>query len=269
MHISLRFNTDFITISAQFHNHFSVIGYNSFSKKLLGVIMEVESIIQSALLSGQQSWLIVGVIFMAGLLTSLTPCVYPMLPITVSVIGHKAKNSRQGVLFSLVYIHGLALVYAGLGLLAATSGQLFGVIASHPATLAFVALFCLLMALSMLGWINLPSLLPQNRFKTASPIANIFITGCLSGLVMAPCTSPVLGMLLMYVAGEGDPLWAALLMFVFAIGMSALLLLAGSFSGFLSALPRSGPWLKITSWLMALMMFAVAGYMGYQAFISF
>jgi len=230
--------------------------------------MEIETIIQSALLGDQQSFFIVGIIFATGLLTSLTPCVYPMLPITVSVIGNKAKNSRQGLLFSLVYVLGLALVYAGLGMLAATSGQLFGVIASHPATLFLVALFCLLMAFSMLGWIHLPNLMPQNRFQTASPVVNIFIVGCLSGLVMAPCTSPVLGMLLMYVAGEGDPLWAALLMFVFAFGMSALLLLAGTFSGLLSTLPRSGPWLKLTSWLMAAMMFGAAGYMSYQAIIS-
>jgi thiol:disulfide interchange protein DsbD len=234
----------------------------------------METIIQSALMDGQQSLYVVAIIFFTGVLTSLTPCVYPMLPITVSVIGNQAKSRLQAFLLSLVYVMGLALIYAGLGMLAASTGQLFGSVASHPATLLLVASFCFIMALWILQWISLPSIpfiskvtekAKKKQGNSKYVYLNVFIAGCLSGLVMAPCTSPVLGMLLMYVAGEGERLWAALLMFTFAIGLSTLLVVAGSFSGFLSVLPRSGHWLNSMKWLMALPMFAVAIYLIIQA----
>ncbi|MDP2562663.1 cytochrome c biogenesis protein CcdA [Psychrobium sp. 1_MG-2023] len=242
----------------------------------------MESIIQSALMDGRQSWYVIGIVFATGLLTSLTPCIYPMIPITVSVIGKQAKSSHkrnsehpqhrhyQTVILSLIYVLGLALVYAGLGVLAASTGQLFGVVASHPITLLFVAGFCLVMALWILEWVTLPKprflvKLSEHQTSTNHGWLNVFIAGCLSGLVMAPCTSPVLGMLLMYVASEGQLAWAALLMFTFALGMSALLVLAGSVSGFVAVLPRSGHWLSVVKWLMALPMLGVAVYFSLQA----
>jgi thiol:disulfide interchange protein DsbD len=225
----------------------------------------MEFIIQSALQNGQESVFIVAAIFATGLLTSLTPCIYPMLPITVSVIGSQAKNKSQSIGYSLIYVSGLALVYASLGMLAASTGQLFGAIASHPITLSLVAAFCSLMAMWILGWLKLPNITLSHQIKNQYVPINIFITGGLSGLIMAPCTSPVLGMLLMYVAGEGSQIWAALLMFTFAFGMSALLIIAGCFSGFLTSLPRSGNWLNITKWLMALPMFGASIYLIFTA----
>lgn len=221
----------------------------------------MESIVQSALLADQQSLFIIGAIFLTGLLTSLTPCVYPMLPITVSVIGSQATTRRQSVRLSFIYVLGLSLVYSLLGVIAASTGQLFGTVASHPVTLILVGIFCILMAVWMLGWISLPTAVLALQFNFSRPWLNVFIAGCLSGLVMAPCTSPVLGMLLMYVAAEGNQCWAALLMFVFAFGMSALLILAGSVSGFLTTLPRSGHWLNLTKYLMAALMVAAAIYL--------
>ena len=106
----------------------------------------MEHIIQTALQSEQQSLFVIAIVFATGLLTSLTPCIYPMLPITVSIIGSQTKTKLQSFFFSLIYVFGLALVYAALGILAASTGQLFGTIASHPATLIFVALFCFFMA---------------------------------------------------------------------------------------------------------------------------
>lgn len=225
----------------------------------------METMIQSALMADQQSLLLVGIVFATGLLTSLTPCVYPMVPITVSVIGSHASNKTQSISFSLIYVLGLALVYSLLGLMAASTGQLFGTVASHPVTLIVMGCFCLVMAAWMLGRINLIGNASMPEFRFSRPWLNVFVAGCLSGLVMAPCTSPVLGMLLMYVASSGDRLWAALLMFVFAFGMSALLILAGSVSGFLTLIPRSGRWLNLIKFLMAGMMLVVAFYLFYQA----
>ncbi len=229
----------------------------------------MEAMIQSALMENQQSLVVVAIIFATGLMTSLTPCIYPMLPITTSIIANQASHKKQAVFLSITYVLGLALVYAALGILAASTGKLFGSVASHPATLLAVALFCLLMALWILDWLSMPNIsflssMPKG-ISSKNSYLNVFVAGCISGLVMAPCTSPVLGMLLMYVAGEGNLLWAALLMFVFAMGMSALLVIAGSFSGFLALLPRSGHWLNVMKWLMALPMVGVAIYLTMQA----
>lgn len=230
----------------------------------------MESFIQASLFEQQFSLWVIATVFAAGLLTSLTPCVYPMLPITVAVVGSQAHGRTQSILYSLLYVLGLALVYAGLGVLAASSGVLFGTVASHPVTLLLVAGFCLCMAAWMLGWVRLPMglMVPDplaSKKKPTSAVFNVFLAGALSGLVMAPCTSPVLGMLLMYVAGEGDRLWAALLMFVFAVGMSGLLIVAGSFSGALSMLPRSGPWLNFIKWIFATLMAGTAVYLIIQS----
>ncbi len=221
----------------------------------------MEAIIQAALVNDQSGVIIMATVFSTGLLTSLTPCIYPMLPITVSVIANQAKSNKQSIIYSFIYVLGLATVYAGLGILAASTGQLFGTVASHPVTLLFVAGFCLLMSAWLLGWLSFPMPTIHKQFTFSFAPINIFIAGCLSGLVMAPCTSPVLGMLLMYVAADGDRLWAALLLFIFAFGMSALLILAGSVSGFVSSLPKSGKWLNVSKWVMAIMMAAVAVYL--------
>lgn len=220
----------------------------------------METFIQAALQSGHFSFTVIAMVFATGVLTSLTPCVYPLIPVTAAVIGHQAQRPQSGVLLTLVYVLCLALVYALLGVLAASTGQLFGSVASHPLTLGLMAVFCLFMGGWMLGWWQLP--LPQPRAQQSSgrPVINVAIAGALSGLVMAPCTSPVLGMLLLYVATQGDQLWAALLMFVFAIGMSLLLLLVGSFSGAVKRLPRSGRWMVVVTRFFGVLMLLAGGF---------
>ncbi|ASP38703.1 cytochrome C biogenesis protein [Bacterioplanes sanyensis] len=217
----------------------------------------MEALIQSALQAQDYSLWVVALVFATGVLTSLTPCVYPMIPVTAAVIGHQASKPASAVWLTLVYVLCLALVYALLGVLAASSGQLFGSVASHPLTLVVMASFCWLMAAWMMGWVRIP--MPQwSSSNRHSALLNVAIAGLLSGLVMAPCTSPVLGMLLLYVASQGDQLWAALLMFAFAVGMSLLLMAVGSFSGLLNRLPKSGAWMTLVTRFFAALM-ALAG----------
>ncbi|KDM92475.1 cytochrome c biogenesis protein CcdA [Photobacterium galatheae] len=226
----------------------------------------METAIQTALFNQQFGLWVVGAVFLTGLLTSLTPCVYPMLPITVSVVGSQATGRWQALGLSVSYVLGLAVVYALLGMLAATTGQLFGVVASHPVTLFLVGVFCFAMAAWMVGWLRLPGLvlnLPAAESRRR-PVLSTFVAGACSGLVMAPCTSPVLGMLLMYVASSGNAYWAALLMFVFALGMSALLVLAGTFGGLLTSLPRSGQWMNRVKWGMAALMAGAGTFFFFQ-----
>ncbi len=230
----------------------------------------MENLIQQSLMMQELSLVLLGTIFLAGVLTSVTPCVYPLLPITVGLVGTYAKSRLDGFYFSLIYVFGLALTYAGLGMLAASSGQLFGSVASHPATLIFMALVCLGMAGWMQGWIRLPQWTPGHQFKPSKKYRkiSILLLGALSGLVMAPCTSPVLGMLLMFVAAKGEPVWGASMMFVFAFGMSSLLVVAGTFSNVLTLLPKSGPWLNRTKTLLSLLILFAAVYLAWQASLA-
>lgn len=222
----------------------------------------MESYIQSALTDGQISVGLVAMVLGAGLLTSLTPCVYPMVPITAGIVGRLSNTRGQATLNSLLYVLGLALTYAMLGALAATTGHLFGSVASHPLALLFVGLLCMVFGLGMLGWIPLPQLAPAiavPESRLGRPLAT-FAMGAVSGLVMAPCTSPVLGILLIYIAAQGQALWGALLMAVFAFGMSSLLILVGSLSGCLSVLPKAGPWMNVVKYALAALMMASAAY---------
>ncbi len=116
------------------------------------------------------------------------------------------------------------------------------------------------MAMWIMGWIKLPHLGVSLTPNLKSKHLNVFVSGALSGLVMAPCTSPILGMLLMYVAAQGDAVLGSVSMFLFALGMSILLILAGSLSGFINLLPRSGPWLRISNIVMASAMVGVSIY---------
>lgn len=224
----------------------------------------METFIQQSLLSNQLSLLLLPVVLAAGVLTSLSPCVYPLLPITVGVVaGQQQQTRKQGFIYSLVYVSGLAIVYGLMGVVAALTGQLFGSVASHPLTLFIVANCLLLMAVWMQGWLQLPNVAVQ--FPYANQITNrylqLFSLGALSGLIAAPCTSPVLGMLLIYVASHGNPIWGALLLIIFAYGMSTLLILVGTFSSLLQRLPRSGRWLNISKSFLALMLLGISQYL--------
>ena len=210
--------------------------------------------------------LAIALAWLGGVVTSATPCVYPMLPITVGVIGaHSEGKRRNGFLLSLVYVAGLATVYGALGLFAAASGQLFGQLSSSPWGYFAVANMCLLFAVWMMGWIQMPQFAAQFTPSVdgkSGPLRylTVFVIGALSGLVAAPCTAPVLATLLAYVATTGDMLYGGLLLFVFAYGMGALLILAGTFSGFVANLPKSGRWMNWSKWILALVMLLAGEY---------
>ena len=195
--------------------------------------------------------------YFAGILVSFTPCIYPVIPITLGYIGGRSEGSRRRAFsLSLVYVLGLALVYSGLGLFAAMSGKLFGSINSHPASLFIMANICLVLGLSMLGVFHIPSLGFKSRGAPKKPkglIGALFV-GAGSGLVVGPCTAPVLGVILIYVAKTGNLAYGTALLFVFALGLGTLLVLLGTFAGLLANLPKSGPWMNkvkvIFGWIL-------------------
>lgn len=210
-----------------------------------------------------QSSLIASVIiaFSGGLLASLTPCVYPMIPITAGVIGHaNVGGSRwRGFGLSLTYVIGMALTYAALGLFAAATGRFFGAINSSPWTFLVVGNVILLFGLGMLDVIQIPTYAGRLGAQRLG-LGGIFLAGISSALVAGPCTTPVLGTLLAYTASTRSLLAGGVLLFAFSMGMGALLLGVGTFSSFLASIPRSGEWMVKIKKGMGLLMLALAEY---------
>ncbi len=204
--------------------------------------------------------------YAGGLLASLTPCVYPMIPITAGVIGNSniGGSKLHGFFLSLAYVTGMAVTYAGMGLFAAATGSFFGTINTNPWTFFIVGNIILLLGLAMLDVFNLPTFAPQLDTKIKGA-PGVFIVGMASGLIAGPCTAPILGALLAYVGSTGNLLLGASLLFVFSFGMGALLLVVGTFSGILTSIPRSGNWMIIIKKTMGFIMIVLAEYFLIQA----
>ena len=196
-------------------------------------------------------------VFIAGVFVSFTPCVYPVIPLTLGFIGARSAGSRwKGFLLSLVYVLGMALMYAVLGAFASLSGKLFGQIGSHPATYFIVANVCLFLGLSMLDVFQIPQISfgASLQTKKEKGFLGVFVVGLISGLIVGPCTAPVLAAVLVYVASRHNLVYGFSLLFVFGYGVGFLMIILGTFTGLLASIPRSGLWLervkKIFGWIL-------------------
>jgi len=205
-------------------------------------------------------------VYVSGLVTSLTPCVYPILPIVIGFLGSREGGPGARLLAGASYIFGLSLVYTALGLAAALTGSLFGeVAASNWVHLSF-GLLLLFLGGSMMDWYyipmpNLPGLASQSVKK--SPYLGPFVMGLTSGTVASPCTAPVLGTLLAYVAAKKAVVAGGLLMFTFSLGLSTTLLAIGFFAGTL--MPKSGVWMEKVKRGLALLIIGAGVYFIYNA----
>jgi cytochrome c-type biogenesis protein len=219
------------------------------------LLSQFDSYLQSSLLAS------VLIAFLGGVLASLTPCVYPMIPITAGVIGHAnvGGSKGRGFLLSLIYVLGMALTYAALGLFAAATGRFFGAINSSPWTFLIVGNVILLFGLGMLDVFRLPTF-AGHFISRRLGVTGIFLAGISSALVAGPCTTPVLGSLLVYTASSQSLIMGGLLLFVFSLGMGTLLLGVGTFSSFLASIPRSGSWMVTIKKTMGLLMLGMAQY---------
>ncbi len=190
-----------------------------------------------------------GILFGAGVATSFTPCIYPMIPITAGLLGGTASVGRSrwrtaGLTAS--YVLGLAMLYATMGLVAGLTGSLFGTIASNPWVRFATGNLLLVFGLAMLD--VFPVAAPQRLVQWAGRMGGgsypaAFGLGATSGIVAAPCGAPAFAAVLTWVAGTGSPVLGFLYLFVFSLGMTALLVVVGLFSGTLAALPRAGAWM--------------------------
>ncbi|OQZ03081.1 MAG: hypothetical protein B6D34_09520 [Candidatus Brocadia sp. UTAMX1] len=209
-------------------------------------------------------------IFLAGVGLSFTPCVYPMIPITVAVIGGQATG-EQGVakkpltafFLSLIYVLGISLVYSTMGVVAASTGALFGSALQSPWVVGFVVTVFIGLAMSMFGvyYLRVPSFISDRLgAKTGKGIVGVFAMGLVSGIVASPCIGPALASLLVYIASTGNKFLGFWMLFIFAWGLGVLLIVLGTFSGAIKALPKSGQWMVTVERIFGLLLIGAALY---------
>jgi thiol:disulfide interchange protein DsbD len=213
----------------------------------------------SALLNSGQLFIAAGVIFLGGFLTSLTPCVYPLIPITVGVFGARQADSKgRAVLLTTSYVVGMGAVFSALGVFAALSGRAFGSALGNTWVIVGLAIFMLVLATSMFGAFELalPSgLATKLNGVGGGGIIGAFLMGSVAGFLAAPCTGPVLTGVLAWVSQTRDPVLGAGLLFIYALGIGVPFFLIGVFT---VRMPKSGVWMEWVKSVFGIALLALA-----------
>ena len=186
--------------------------------------------------------------YLGGLGLAATPCIWPLIPITIGVIGAAGGAGRaQAFVRSLTYVLGIAVMYALLGVIAGSTGRVLGSMLQHPAVYVALAAIMALLAGSMFDLFTFQlagswTARVQARLRGRAGLAGVFALGLLSGIAATACTTPVVLAVLLPVLQTGSPPAGFLVMLVLGLGMGTPLVVAGTFAGALKALPRSGHW---------------------------
>lgn len=206
-------------------------------------------------------------VYLGGFLVSLTPCVYPVIPITVAYVGGSGTGRVEAIIKTSVYILGMAITYTVLGAIAAFTGTFFGKIQSNPWTYFILANIFILFGLSMLGVYTfyIPGIKTTGAHGKKIGIIGGLFMGIVSGLVIGPCTAPVLGIVLGYVAARQNVIYGMSLLFVFAIGMGTILFIVGMFTGLMKSLPKPGNWMVWVQKIFGLVMLGIGEYFLFMA----
>src|SRR4051812_32248499 len=197
----------------------------------------------------------------AGLLTALTPCVYPMIPITISIFGAKTGVSRgRALALATFYVAGIAFMFGALGTVFALLGKAFGTFLANPWVIVPLAVFFVLMGLSMFGAFELA--LPtglQNRLARVGGkgFGGAFLMGLVGGIIAAPCTGPPLAGILAYVATTRDAVFGFGLLATYAGGIGIPF---WAIAGFSMSLPRSGRWMESVKSVLGIALLVAALY---------
>ena len=209
-------------------------------------------------LRGKPSLLLFVIVFISGFLTSLTPCVYPVIPIVMGYIGSRAgKKKIKGFYLSLFFVLGLSIVYAILGVIAATTGSLMGISFQNPVVVLIISFIFIVMGLSLAGFFEIPvpsSISSKIQKGHKSEILGSIIIGGVSGIIAAPCVGPVLIALLSWISQTKNLFLGFWLTFTFSLGMSVIFVLAGTFSGVISSMPKAGKWMDYMKYLFSILL---------------
>jgi thiol:disulfide interchange protein DsbD len=199
------------------------------------------------------------IVFAMGLGLNLTPCVYPLISVTVAYFGGQARERRgRAVRLAAAYALGIALTFSALGVSAALSGGLFGRALQQPLTLVGIAALMVALALSSFGLYSLqpPVWLLRSIGGSAAGLTGALFMGLTMGVVAAPCVGPIVVGLLVAVGARGDPMFGFALFFTLALGLGAPYVALGAAAGSITRLPRSGDWLV---WMERLFGFVLLG----------
>ncbi len=208
----------------------------------------------------------VPLLFAAGIVTSTNPCIWPMIPITAGTlagVNDGSQSRRRTIGLTLTYAIGLALFYAILGLIAGLTGSLFGTIGSNPWARLAIGNVLVIFGLAMLDVI--PIRVPARLAAWAGSLGGgsypaVLLLGATSGIVAAPCGAPAFAVVLTWVATTQSAVLGFIYLFVFSLGMTAVLIAVGLFSGTLAALPRAGAWMAWIKRLSGAVLLLMAEY---------
>jgi len=194
-------------------------------------------------------------IFMLGFLTSLTPCVYPVIPIVMGFIGTKSGGKKlKGFYLSIFFVLGLSTVYSILGVIAGATGSMMGITFQNPIIVVVIATIFIIMGLSMAGLFDIPvpsSISSKMQGSGKGEIIGSMVVGGVAGVIAAPCVGPVLIALLSWISQTGNIFLGFLLTFIFSLGMGVIFLFVGTFSGLVSAMPKGGKWMENIKYFFA------------------
>ncbi len=207
-------------------------------------------------------WTLLG-IFAGGIALNLTPCVYPLIPITVSYFGGRSGQGQGRLLLhGSLYIVGLSITNSILGVVAALTGGLMGAMLQNPVVLIVVAVILVFFATSLLGFweLRLPEGLNRMASKSYTGYFGTLFMGLTLGVVAAPCIGPFVLGLLTWVAGMGSPWLGFIIFFTLSLGLGLPLFLLAIFSGRIEKLPRSGEWMLWVRKLMGWVLVGMAAY---------
>jgi len=218
----------------------------------------LESLIRGRM--GSASILLFALVFAAGFLASLTPCVYPVIPIIMGFVGARSGGRKlKGFTLSLFFVMGLALVYSLLGVAAAKTGSLIGISFQNPFVVTAIAAIFIVMGFSLAGLFSIPVpawITAKASGSHKSEYLGAVIVGGVSAVIAAPCVGPVLIALLSWISQSGNIFLGFWLTFVFSLGMSVIFLVAGTFSGAIAALPRGGKWMSAVKYFFSALLIA-------------
>jgi len=200
-------------------------------------------------------------IFIGGLALNLTPCIYPLIPITISYFGSQGSGTKgQRILLGIFYALGMSVTYSVLGLIAALTGNVLGSALQNPIVIVFVALVFIALGTSMFGLfeIRIPQKLAIEGNKARTGYLGSFLMGLLVGFIAAPCIGPFVLSLLIYVGTLQNPLLGFLLFFVLSMGLGLPYIFLAASSTMLAKLPRSGEWMEGVKAIFGLVLFGMA-----------
>jgi thiol:disulfide interchange protein DsbD len=228
--------------------------------------------------------LALGLAYLGGILSSLTPCIYPMIPITIGVVGgiqthHEQKNTRGILMRGLAYVLGMAIIYAFLGVLAGITGRVFGSFTNTSKWYLGLSMFMTLASLMMLDILPFDPQAVLDRAKRAmglsggsklntekeATLVGAFVLGASSGFIAAPCTTPVLSAILAFIAQTQSVMLGLCLMIFFALGLGTILIGIAAFAGSIQKLPRAGAWMNKIKIFSGILILAFAQYLMFKA----